>query len=428
MTRRILSNTTALGFVIAIVASTTAAVDKNWLTHFYGRVKADSYEYFVVDVPRGVFAVDVSMVLSELGARTPPTLFLQKDAFATESSYDVALNTTRKSPYISATLTNLKHGRYYATVWGGNMPGTVTTFGVGPSTNMWWYLDFTFRACQHVDMLGPACTTASVALPSRQQHGYSGSNDADGRGCIDSTPALFSFELAQPAASLDVTLSIQDPSILVGWALYLDTATPFPSDALPVRNGTSATRSFHIPRPQTGKWMVRVALPQPAETIGKCNPNIDQPTGGIPFTVSWNTTETCDPLDGDLCAASWTPLNQLRNAANPLDDYVVDASFSSNQPLKPSMNVSNVVVRKVAYDVQVEPVYAGTNVVLHMATTALVSNFSVFIRVNGWPTLTEYDYTYVFTNVNTCDEMRVYLNDNVFSFHFVKRLIYVYNL
>ncbi|RHY15151.1 hypothetical protein DYB32_010784 [Aphanomyces invadans] len=49
---------------------------------------------------------------------------------------------------------------------------------------------------------------------------------------------------------------------------------------------------------------------------------------------------------------------------------------------------------QVAYDVQVDAMYAGTSVVVHVATTAHVANFSVFIRVDGWPTASLFDYSF----------------------------------
>ncbi|ETV93053.1 hypothetical protein, variant 2 [Aphanomyces invadans] len=382
----------ALVTMLVATTITAAPADKKWITHFYGRVKADSYEYFVVDVPRGVFAVDVSLLLSDLGARVPPTLFLQKDRFATETSFEMAFNTSHQQPYVMASLTNLEHGRYYAMVWGGNVHGSVNNFGVGPSTNMWWYLDFTFRSCHVVDMLGSSCATAPVPLPRRRIHSpqQQATGSSDGRGCVDtvSNPSLFSFELVQPAAYLDVTLDVDDPSNVVVWGLYLNAANPMASDA--VQNATSATRTLRVMRPLVGRWIVGVALQRHSAAVGKCNDDLSENTGGIPLTVTWSTTEECDSFENELCPASWTPLNQLRDAANPVDDYIVDAAFSASQPSKPNMTHTALV----AYDVQVDPMYAGTSVVVHLATTAHVANFSVFIRVDGWPTASLFDYSF----------------------------------
>ncbi|RHY28175.1 hypothetical protein DYB32_006172 [Aphanomyces invadans] len=241
-------------------------------------------------VPRGVFAVDVSLLLSDLGARVPPTLFLQKDRFATETSFEMAFNTSHQQP-------------------------------------------------------------------------------SDGRGCVDtvSNPSLFSFELVQPAAYLDVTLDVDDPSNVVVWGLYLNAANPMASDA--VQNATSATRTLRVMRPLVGRWIVGVALQRHSAAVGKCNDDLSENTGGIPLTVTWSTTE--------------------RQPA-------VQAQHDPHRIGTNNRRVSVTIAKRmqVAYDVQVDPMYAGTSVVVHLATTAHVANFSVFIRVDGWPTASLFDYSF----------------------------------
>ncbi|KAH9124601.1 hypothetical protein LEN26_008059 [Aphanomyces euteiches] len=363
----------------ACVLSAAAAlrVDKSWVEHFYGRVKGDGYEYFAIDVPPGVYLVELLLVLSELGPRTPPVLYLKHDAFPTETSFDLQINTSLASPYISTTLTNIKIGRQYITVWGGNIHGSVTTFGVGPSQIMWWYLDLTFHMCLDLDAFGSSCQAPRVAIASSKTS--NGGKNGSATTCLDlaSSVKVFSFELTQPWIDLTVQLTSSDPN--VKWGLYLDAANPLASDSVAVQNGTAATNQFHVTRPQTGTWLVVVKT---TSSRGSCAQN-----GGTKITVAF-LTQPCTSVDG-FCTvpANTTTLNELRNAAYPTDDYIIHAAFNSFQATPPSSQLQ-------AYELELSPLYTGSTVILHMAATVNLIDFVIYIRVDGWPSDTLYDYTF----------------------------------
>ncbi|CAK4108706.1 unnamed protein product [Aphanomyces euteiches] len=329
-------------------------------------------------VPPGVYLVELLLVLSELGPRTPPVLYLKHDAFPTETSFDLQINTSLTSPYISTTLTNLKIGRQYITVWGGNIHGSVTTFGVGPSQIMWWYLDLTFHMCLDLDAFGrSSCQAPRVAIASSKTS--NGGKNGSATTCLDlaSSVKVFSFELTQPWIDLTVQLTSSDPN--VKWGLYLDAANPLASDSVAVQNGTAATNQFHVTRPQTGTWLVVVKT---TSSRGSCAQN-----GGTKITVAF-LTQPCTSVDG-FCTvpANTTTLNELRNAAYPTDDYIIHAAFNSFQATPPSSQLQ-------AYELELSPLYTGSTVILHMAATVNLIDFVIYIRVDGWPSDTLYDYTY----------------------------------
>ncbi|KAF0696699.1 Aste57867_12553 [Aphanomyces stellatus] len=376
----LLAATAAAAVLVANADSST----KQWKEHFYGRVIADGYEYFAIDVPRGVYNVDLSVTLSALGPRTPPVVFLKKDGFPTEASYDYRLNTTHDGVVFDHALADLQVGRYYATVWGGNLHGSVYHFGVGPSDFMWWYLDFYFSSCVDVARVGSECklpvTHASTTTAS------STSSPVTAAACVDVvTPAtLISFDVAQPVAALTINLAQLATTNGVSWAIYLNHANPLATDAIPVANATApTTTTFQIKRPQTGTWTALVLY------NGDASSSLCSRNAGARFTIEWVVQAACDPTTDPLCSAAgnWTPLDENRNAAYPRADYIVAASFSARQPVFQSSSLA-----PVGYEFELSPMYAGTDVLVHLGSTLL--DYAVYIRVDGWPTTSTFDYAF----------------------------------
>ncbi|EQC34396.1 hypothetical protein SDRG_08166 [Saprolegnia diclina VS20] len=378
--------------LLPVLLRAVAAQSHQWVEHFYGFVRGDSYQYFTFHVPLGVVQVDATVSLSLLGGRTPPVLLLKKNGIPSEADYDVRWNTSANNTYISSSIPDLQTGIYYATMWGGNIMESINTFGVGPSVNMWYFLDFTFLACDDADVTGADCSV-NVVPTSKQPQGTSpslkqGSVPVD---CLDvgDPTRVFTFELPSAAAGLSAFLVIDKTRGSVAWALYHGRANPLAASAVAVaaNSSTNATQ-LRVDRPLRGTWHIVVSV---TDANGFCY-NGD----GVPFSLAWMTTP-CATNDA-LCVADYELMGANRDSANGVGDFVLAASFAN-----PAPSVANASA-PIGFVVDVPAMYAGAAMTLQLASKNLTNDGTIYIRANGLPSPTLFDYRFSIAAATPMDD------------------------
>ncbi|OQS00695.1 hypothetical protein THRCLA_05893 [Thraustotheca clavata] len=355
-----------------VLLSIVAADSVKFVEHFYGYVRGDNYQYFMFTVPPGVFNVDATVILGELGPRTPPLLLIKKDSIPTEFDFDYQWNTTVNQTYISNSIPDLQVGTYFATMWGGNILGSINNFGAGPSIFMWWFLEFAFYACDDLDKVGPKCNIPVITTSKSNIASTAFKEGEITSQCVDKqTPTrIFSFKLLQPAPVLNVDILLLVASYNVKWALYHNRANALDKNttALQKANSTILSR-FSVDRPQQGTYHIVVTADKPS---GLCASGF-----GISFDLAW-TTSAC--ADNDvMCAMNYEIMDINRDTATPSDDFIVSASFASNTPITSG-----------GYVVDVPAMYAGATFTVNLVSN--ISSGSIYIRLDGFPTLSMYDY------------------------------------
>ncbi|KDO25435.1 hypothetical protein SPRG_09377 [Saprolegnia parasitica CBS 223.65] len=342
-------------------------------------------------VPPGVVQVDAAVSLSLLGDRTPPVLLLKKNGIPSEVDYDVRWNTSANDTYISNSIPDSKYARhydecrtgtYFATMWGGNIIESINTFGVGPSVNMWYFLDFTFLTCDDADVTGADCAVHVVPTSKRHQAATPSLKHGSVPGdCIDvgDPTRVFSFELPSAAAGLSVFLFLDKTRGSVNWALYHGRANPLDASAVAVvANSSTNSTQLRVDRPLRGTWSIVVSV---TDANGFCY-NDD----GVPFSLAWMTTP-CATGDA-LCVADYMPMGTNRDSANGVGDSVLAASFASPEPA-----VANAST-PIGFVVDVPAMYAGAALTLQLASKNLSLASTIYIRANGLPSPTLYDYRF----------------------------------
>ncbi|ETV84665.1 hypothetical protein, variant 2 [Aphanomyces astaci] len=375
-----------------------------WTEHVYGKVAGDGVEYSSFQVEKGVSEVQVTFSRSDLRGRVvAPMLYGKLGSIPTLTSYDWNFNGTLDSFWFTESIPNLKTGTYYIALWGGDLPGTINNFGIGNSTNVWYYLDFTSIGCLDPDKAGYSCniqvaSTAqrvATAYPSQSVVNTTAKQGVPITGCMDyiSNLQFFSIEITSPQFSLVTTLSIPQTfarNDVFYWALYDSPANPLDPAAIPLIDGagylTDGNATLKQDVPTLGTYWMLVYMDAPPKT-SRCFRST-----GVAFTLAWQAESCSLTPRADMCHTSWLRMNEARSDPSR-NQSVLDSWFLADSPVL--IDVGSFAYA-AGYTVHIRDNYAGSNLIMHLVTTSTttinLANVTLLIRADGLPTDAIYDY------------------------------------
>ncbi|ETW00612.1 hypothetical protein, variant [Aphanomyces invadans] len=399
----VLSSLWVLVIVLVSHGCHSARPFTQWTEHVYGKVAGDGVEYASFQVERGVTDVQVTFSRSDLRGRTvAPMLYGKLGAIPTLTSYDWNFNGTLDSFWLTESIPNLKAGTYYIALWGGDLPGTINNFGVGNSTNVWYYLDITSIGCIDPDKTGYNCNLqvvsmakqAALAQPQQSIVNATGKHGVPVSGCMDYTSNLqfFSIDLTSPQLSLVAKLTIPQTFVrndVFYWALYDNPGNPLDPTTIPLLEGMgylsdgNATLQYDVPT--IGTYWVLVYMDAPPK-LSRCYRST-----GVAFTLTWSA-ESCSTTPAiDMCHTTWQRLNEARSDPSR-NQSVLDSWFLADSP---TVTDVGAFPSAAGYTVNIRDNYAGSNLILHLVTkttTVDMLNVTILIRADGLPTESIYDY------------------------------------
>jgi hypothetical protein len=233
----------------------------------YGRIRPDGIEYFDFNVPGNAFRVFLTFDRSDLDGFDRPQILLKFGGFPTLDDYDQQLEINTTSEFFNTQVMNLRKGKYFVALIGGNLYDSINTF-VGKKDYLFYFVSIWYFGCSDPIWVGGNCMTPVVPikppsgfeLPDNFQVAY---EDQVNKGCLDENyiRLLYSVDLDHPEwdLSFQFTSTSSEPIVLTASPGLLD----FPeigknsnwtySITLPAaKNENKVTDFLHITAPKLG--------------------------------------------------------------------------------------------------------------------------------------------------------------------------------
>nr|CCA20580.1 endo1 putative [Albugo laibachii Nc14] len=390
-----------------------------WKEITYGRTRPDGVEYFDFEVKMGVVEGILSISRGKLYEYPPPTLLLKYGSFPTSQSYDQVIPLNDTTSAYAIVIENLRLGHYYVAVHGGSLYSSITTF-VGQARFLFFNIAMTYYACSDAFYTGLACDRLvdEVTMPRSSLQSTNLLPVSSGSRCFDTNNsiAIYGLDIPDPTWLLEfwvVTSSSNTFRLVI--APFIANGEDAPhvpmnsNQTLPqLETHTRDNRSMYlqVAAPYTGRWFVYM------EVVPRANVSCENATGDIVHLFA-SYGRFCSRDDGtiirvnnktksiNLCSVMFTKLSEKRTSPVK-DSHLLDATFSGSSAI---MN-TNLAARRVGYpvigyQVEIPPRYAGTEMFLDILLTANIQNFSIFARVEAYPTPTTFDFHYAQSNATS---------------------------